>query len=288
MSTDEERRILESIKVSGYPLEADVTDQLIEKKWSVFPQYSFLDEKGQLRSVDLIASPSPLGTLFDVSGSKPPLLIVECKTSKHLWIFYCTHPKPFKTGFDDLRVRSRETQYDSILQQSPDYLKFKRNHRIIPEELSNKIFQTHLLDGSVPTAHSGHVVHQSIGSGKDHPDNFLKAVYQLRGAYWALPKDRRNRAVFLTIVLRGKLWEFNRIHNQNKVFPRQHLLYNTLMITQGTQHQHADTSPPSIIDIVIDFYFPNYLSLLEKDIQICKEIWEMGRPSAQHKPQNKE
>jgi hypothetical protein len=279
MSTEHERRILERIEKTGYPLEVDVTDWLIQRKWSVFPQYPFLDETRTLRSVDLIASPSPLGTLMDPSDSRSPMLVIECKKSENPWVFYCTHTTPFKTGFDDLRVRSRGIQYDSFLQQCPDYPKIKNDHRRIPERLSKKIWQIHLFDSNVPMAHSCHVTHlNSKKEDEDSPDDFRKAVHQLKGAYWALPKERRSRAVFLTIVLRGELWEFKRSNDQKRVFPMNHLHYNTLMVAPGNKPYRTDTIPPSIIDIVTDAYFVDYLSLLEKDIQICNEIWKLRVP----------
>jgi hypothetical protein len=275
MSTDEENRLLKQIEMTGYPVEVDVTDYLIQKKWSVSPQYPFLDE-GKLRSVDLIASPDFLGTMFDVSGSRSPLMILECKKSKNPWVFYCTRVEPFKTGFDDLRVRSRQQQFDSLLQQSRDYLRFKRNKIAPPEKLVRKIFKMHLLDGSVPMANSGHVIHAHSHEGDlDAPDDLRNAIYQLSGAYWALPRDRRNRAVFLTIVLKGQLWQFSRINGESKVSPKEHMLYNTSLIGQRGPHKHQYTSPPCIIDVVVDSYFPKYLGLLHEDMLICKELWEM-------------
>ena len=58
MSTDEERRILDDIKKTGYPFEIDVARVLMEKGWAVFPQWVYPDRRTKkIRTIDMLAMP---------------------------------------------------------------------------------------------------------------------------------------------------------------------------------------------------------------------------------------
>lgn len=95
MSTEEERRILDDIKKTGYPLEVDVARLLMEKGWGVFPQWVYSDERTKkIRTIDMLVMPfvtEPTILLNQSNIYRWPIIILECKKSKKPW-HACTHP----------------------------------------------------------------------------------------------------------------------------------------------------------------------------------------------------
>lgn len=275
MSTDEERKILEDIKKTGYPLEVDVANWLIEKGWSVFPQYPYFDKQAKkIRAIDMVASHYG----WAIMSGGLPRLIVECKKSEKPWIFYSVRPMHLEVpekakfvGFNELLLVSKAMRAFSLFQP---YIDLKENQIGVREltELIEKMRKLHFFREDLPIAHSCHVAFRK--KKEDVPDDFQEAIYQLRGAYLEIAESPLRGPIFIAIVLRGKLFEFKKKNASIKLLPRDHILFSTMIMSHEGQ-ELRDLIPPTIIDIVIDTYFLKYLDLLKNDMEICKEISEL-------------
>ena len=54
MSTDNERKILNDLDLSGFTLEIDILNCLIKKGWFAYSQYGYVDKQtNKIRTVDI-------------------------------------------------------------------------------------------------------------------------------------------------------------------------------------------------------------------------------------------
>lgn len=273
MSTDEERKILDDIKKSGYPLEIDVTHWLIENGWSVFPQYTYLDaETKKIRTIDALVIYLPGGSYFESF----PRLIVECKTSNKPWVFY-TRPSLAldvaqfgKKGFDFLTWTTIPLTMISLFQQYVDWKPPKIPHVANwPKAIKELMGHLHFFQ-DLPRAHSCYVAFQS--KEDDAPSSFQRAVYQIRGATHYLSEESPKWPLLATIVLRGKLFEYCRDGSNLRIKPVDHILYSTYELIE--EREFYQYPAPTIIDVVKDDYFTNYLAVLKKDYEALGRAYE--------------
>lgn len=276
MSTEEERRILEDIKKTGYPLEVDVARWLMEKGWGVFPQWAYVDEiTKKVRTIDLLAMPfvaEPV-ILFKPDIFKPrPILLVECKKSKKPWVFLTTGEllkdsiQDSKIGLNTHLMTSMLLTWLSLLMP---YLEVRESQ--IDTDIINslQIHRIHLFNANLPRAHFCHVAFR--GNGKeDALNSFQKAVYQIGGASLQVARQFSKTPIFATIVIKGKLFVYTR--QDEKLKPIKHLLYTTVQTVPETSERPEYSIPLVMIDIVHDTYFSDYLELLEKDLKVLEDI----------------
>lgn len=93
MSSEEKRKILEDLEKTGFSLEVDVANCLVDEGWFIYPQYGYYDKESEkLRTVDFVGSyPSS-----NIDSLKPQLAI-ECKQSDKPWIFSRAKSLGFKS-----------------------------------------------------------------------------------------------------------------------------------------------------------------------------------------------
>ena len=284
MSTDEERRILDDIKKTGYPLEMDVTRQFMEKGWSVFPEYIYSDEStGKLRTIDILAirffehPPEKWTEKLTVffGGLKSywlPILLVEFKTSENPWVFFTTPSRfgdsaqHFKESIDMHFLTSHVLTFVSFLKpyiakSGPDL-----DQHIINECL-NEIMKLHFVDPNLSRAYRSHVV----GRKEDDPNDFQKAIYQLRGASLGLAESFPETPISAVVVLRGKLFEYK---TNGKLESAEHLLYTTFQTlpSKSKSSERRIWIPPVMIDVVVEAHLSEYLEKLEKDFDVLNRI----------------
>jgi hypothetical protein len=269
MSSGEESKILEYIKKMGFDFEIHVMSLLKDKGWSVYPEYLYFDKQTKkVRTIDIVAD--YFYEKFEFK--KTPRLIVECKKSEKPWVFFSTHPfEDFtslpRRGVDELFFTSIGSTFFSLVQPYIDLTELPS----LPKEISDHIVETHFFDRNLPNAHSCHVVFREHRK-EDSPDDFQKAIYQIRGAFPQISEGLPRRTILPVIVLKGKMFEYIKKGEQERLEPRNHILFSTSMLFPEEFEPSKDTFPPHIIDVVRDTHFPCYLQLLEKDLEILRQI----------------
>lgn len=286
MSTAEKRKILDYIKKTGYPLEVDVATWLIDDGWIIFPQFSYFDEQSKrIRDIDMVAfHPEP-----SMAVPFSPAMILECKKSEKPWVFYSApriqakdleqlpefdFKKGFfigkkKIGFNLRLVLSVLARMLSAFPPSIDWGKYKD----VTSPAFARIKDLHFLSPDLPIAHSCHVAF--LDTKEDVPDDYHKAVYQIRGAYFEVRKQLPFSIFFATIVLKGKSFLYKKDDVREELEHCDHVLTSTSWLTK-TQTEESPPRyplPPVIVDVVRDSYFPDYLKLLKKDFGILRNIF---------------
>ena len=293
MSNVRERKILEELEKTGYPLEVDVSDALLENGWLIVPQYVTHDQHtGKLRTLDVWAARP-----FAKAG-KMARMLVECKKSIKPWVFFqsgnlwrdvtllqqkktipLTHlsyvgmtPLSLFQSFFDLEQINLASEKPS---QVPTQL----------QELLQTSFQKiHFFDRSLPIAHSCYVAHRK---GSKTADAFQKALYQLRAAASELAFAPFYASVFEVVVVRGDLYEFDKIEGKKQLHPVNHVLFYTEYLQQTEYEDEYITPanlkvvPPFTVDVVKDTYFAEYLRIISKDMECLEQIyttWESVKP----------
>jgi len=262
---------------AGYPLEVDVTSLLLQNRWSIIPQYAYFDKDlKKMRSIDVVAYYFGKGGGF----TEFPRMIIECKTRKeNPWIFHCSQSffqdltKLDRIGLDILTMTSITYTYMSLFQKHIDWEKNVVKPSSLPESIE-RVNKIHFFNKALPRASSCHVAFRS-GKRGDSIDDFHKAVYQLRGACLYLAHQVPNWPIFTTIVLRGKMFEYFRESNRQKLKESKHILFSTFWLLPETEFQPSQHSfPPVIIDVVSDSYFSDYLELIKRDFEILMHAYE--------------
>ncbi len=278
MSEDYEKELLEDIETSGFPLEIDTANQLMEKGWSVVPQFPYLDEKTKkIRTVDFVA----YYITKELNYTSFPRLVVECKTTrpkkKKPWVFHSTSnplekikEMPAGKGIDLLTMSAIPSTFVSLLQRYVDYENPQRFS--FSKEIIDIITQSHFFNNSLPRAYSCYVALMKQNK-EDSPNLFRKAVYQVKGACLDLVKSFPKWPILATTVYNGEIYEYRR-DLEPKLKPCKHLLYWTFELLSEDLKPPLHSIPPFVIDIVKDAYFPDYLELLKKDFGILMQVEE--------------
>lgn len=179
VSTEQERKILNDLDLSGFTLEIDILNCLMKKGWFAFPQYGYVDKQtNKLRTVDIVSSP------YGFVGEKSPKVIIECKSSSSKpWVFFT--PAIGKTSALDTSLKEpflgAALEMAFSLGKQQGLLKKDKDVEIIPIEVANKLSESHYLDSNIPVAYSYHVVGRN--NREDSIDDLREGVYQINGAF---------------------------------------------------------------------------------------------------------
>ena len=261
MTTPEEKKILENIEKTGYPLEIDVSTWLIEDGWKAYPEWSYFDKQtGAMRAIDIVAD----YVLKGFEEYVTPLLLVECKTSKNPWVFYSIYAYSDEkkvVGWDDLRQTAMGHEVNHLLQLDGKAVSYSLDDMV-------QLFKNvHLFSSRLPHSFSCHVVREK--ARENEPDDFHRAILELRGAYLDLERFP-GKPIFMVIVLRGKMFELWRRQGVSKLIPRSHVMFQTLaMMSEETR-----LYPPTIVDVVTDTYFQDYLKIIKEDFKVLRTMYD--------------
>jgi hypothetical protein len=254
---DEEvrKRIFEDMDKSGYTLEVDVLNWLMQKSWAVHPQYTYIDKITQkLRSVDVVAHP------YYKYHSNDPRLIIECKsTTKKEWIFFTPPALVIKENnsfmneaflFSHVKMQFALAKYhpecktnlnqDSVLKASVDIRK-----------------SLHYFKPTFPLAFSCHLTNS--GTDENYVGDFRRAVYQLNDAY-SSAEFTKSSATFLCIVFRGPMFALDQKKHLSEI---EHVGFVNL-----SEDVDNFEKPPVFIDVVKDTYFSSYIDIISEEMKI--------------------
>lgn len=285
MSAEERKKILEDIKKTGYPLEIDVINWLMEAGWSVIPQYIYRDKHtGKIKSVDIV---SFFGKEYK---EEIPKLVLECKTSEKPWVFYSSPTisvEMTKISQDSFDVDKWSKQGVNLLYLNPTasilsslFSKDIDWDKKINSKQAEKIFDRSIkihYNRVLSIAHSCHVPFRKH-TKEDSPDDFHRAIYQIKGTCSQIAEANPMTPLLQAIVFRGKMFEYIRTKRGEKLEPRNHILFSTLWFKPHKTKKFRPPEHPSlpiIVDVVRDTHFAEYLKLLKEDIDAISDITEI-------------
>jgi hypothetical protein len=260
-------RIRRRVLKTGHPSEIEVGNVLRNNGWIVGNEYPYIDkESSKLRTADVYAM--KLGSSLPLWGVA---LLIECKKSeKHEWIFYTQQKmKEFLPGLytlvDFLTKLGKSPisdRYGELLKETNTYsLLGARYPAEKRAELLSKVSGIHVLN---ETIRMGVLRAVTSPKGKDK-DDFYEATQQVISALQGTSEGVKSLVVFPVIVFDGEIFEFYQEGNDWKVLPTNHLQFTTF--------QKTETGVlPCLIDVVRKTYFPDYLTIIERDFSILDEF----------------
>jgi hypothetical protein len=87
------------------------------------------------------------------------------------------------------------------------------------------MYELHFFDKNLPRAHSCYIPFR--GGDADAPDDFQKALNQIRGVCLELTTTPNKSPIFATVVFRGNLFIFEREENRKSLQGVNHVLFHT-------------------------------------------------------------
>lgn len=295
MSSIEERNILEDLEKKGFSIEVDIADLLVNKGWLIYPQYAYHDMTSRkIRTVDLLASyPSSETDLLK------PQLVIDCKKCEDPWIF--GHSKPLASAsVKGVKVRANAKPPPTItfngaisgfdlqllwsdieknMYLTSFLLDALRTRKGKSTRLSNTLEKAIDKLGSlhyskVPNVYSCHVAFRK--PNRDGPDDFTRAIYQIKSAFVDISRNFPKDPVFGAIVLRGKMFLYEKQKGQGKLTPCKHVVFYGGFLSKSPQTTPRPriTRVPVLVDVVADTQFREYLNLLDKDVDILRQVQE--------------
>jgi len=261
-----EGHIIDQIQRTGYPLEIEVSDLMERAGWIVFNNQPYLDEdEGKTREIDIYAIHETEADQF-VTEPKPRIfvgtdIVIECKKSTtHAWIFF-TRPKGLPPGFgqdqtlDFLQVHSNgEKRFLSTV--ALPKLHYDKFHTIAHTYAEVKLQSESLEKREIFEASNQLMKYSAF------------EMEQWREAMASKPSDIDIRFVFLAVVFDGKLYEALTHNGKIELKERSHMLLKVARYSKaraGMSHY--------IIDMVSKAQFPEYLDLVEDDIQLIRSFF---------------
>ena len=263
MSESLEKKLIEDLEKSGFMLEVDVLNELMEKGWIVYPQYTYVaSQTNKIRAIDMVAHPIEF-------YRHVPRLMIECKSTKEKnWVFFIPPVISFNKDVQDLKqlnsinmtfLKANISLQSSLCKFHPEVL--KNSDPVKKLEVSCTIIPRTHFTNRVPLAYACHVSHikNSGARPEDEINGFRNAVLQLNSAYLGT-KLGDDSPVFLCIVFRGNMFALDEKKNLKLV---KHIAFVNLTEENNVQ------APPAYIDVVSDSYFLTYLDIIKKDMDIC-------------------
>jgi hypothetical protein len=266
---------MDALKRTGYPLEVEVIDALMNKGWAVFPEYTYYDENTKkLRAIDALAYYSSFESLFS--------LLVECKTSRNPWIVHSLQTaRPYSNLSLDgtlqpnvgVNMLSLSTMFLGIGSFAPlgALGRFKDHGAKLLEETQ----KLHFFTPELPKVYSCHELGKE---NKNEPDSFAKALYQIRGAFIELSSRDARMPKFASIVHSGELYEYGLDNSKPKIEPRKHVVFQTMSLSPGllpNSEKKKPSFPLFFVDIVESSHFQSHLDTLQNDAVILNNMRRM-------------
>jgi len=245
--------IKEIIEKSGYVLEIDTADLLRNSGWDVFFQYPYHDKKeGKLRKADLLGFRQNVFVESIKNFNLPKMvLVIECKKStKHGWAFHTIKKEGSQVLVwllgDIFKRFSIKTATSSLTSLSPS------------SNVQSSINDIHMFR-----------IETRIGTmcciPPKHPDDFNEALNQVLSDITWVKEEFSGCAVFPVIVFDGPMWEFFKENGELKVKNIDYLQYLSTTIEKNSVS-------PYLIDIVNSSYFPTFLPMLNKTIEVLSAM----------------
>ncbi len=248
--TSETDEIEKDIKLSGFPLEIEVTAVLKRNGWQVRNQVYYLDkDEGKPRSIDIVAHKA----FFEEYGVHDRLnisLIIECKASVKPWVFF-TSPKDgqplFKLPFSLIK-----------------------NFAVPKLELSLNVarwMQKQMHYTSALSEQCAIISYEPFKEGRGR--EILEATYQVTKALDYFLEDFK-RAVTL-VSMKPAFVLFPAIVFDGHMFECE-LQNGDLKLSQNNCIQYfVERERYFLIDIIGKSFLPEYLKVIDEDIKSLKE-----------------
>jgi len=272
-----EGHIREQLLATGFPLEIEVSDMMEKADWIVLNNQPYLDEdEDKTREIDIFAIHMTEADQFMTEPRSPFFIatdmIAECKkSSTSVWaLFTRFEPPPIGFGEDqildflDVHSKGKTSLFDIVDLPNLHYNKFTRIARTYTEvPLSKK--------SSQPARD------KRGSSGKqlifDASNQLMKyAAMEVQNWHDTKARDLSRRDIvffFLAIVFDGRLYEATLRRGSMKLKRRSHLLLHT------ARYSKLQKEPCYyLIDVVTRSHLPEYLRLIDSDIQVLRSFFK--------------
>lgn len=250
--TDEIQRIEKDMRLSGFPLEIEVTAVLKKSGWAVRNQVYYQDkEEGKPRSVDIVATKA----WFENFGAYDRLninLVIECKKSVKPWVFFMTSkdsplfdfPFYFIKNFSKPQLE-RSISFVEWSQKRMHYTSSMKECAVISYEPFKEGKGQEILEAT----------HQVTKALDDRLEFFGKAAARafMEPAFILYP----------AIVFDGHIFECSPQNGDLKLSKSDYLQY--LM------------GQDFLIDIMRKNFLPDYLKIVDEEITDLKEALKLAR-----------
>ena len=252
-NNDEEiQKIEQDIRLSGFPLEIEVSSVLQKDGWHVRNQVFYIDdEEGKTRTVDVIAHKA----FFEKIGDYDRLnmtLVIECKKSEKPWVFFTT-PR-IDPGPVDLELLGSIKQF-----AKPDIIKSLAFAKWLRSE--SHCSYDKRKEYAV-------ISYEPFKKGKGR--EILEAIYQVTKALnFQLAEFTKNASLFSMnpvillypiVVLDGHLYE-SRPRTEDMGVRRC-----------GSLQFSVSRKTPFLVDILEKDYLPQFLTAINNDITSLKDF----------------
>ena len=299
---NEIERIKKDILESGLPLEVEISETLKQNEWTVRNQSYYLDyeeEKG--RSIDILAVKRFKTRNSQIFDEVEIDLVIECKKSMKPWVFHTVGKN------EDRYLRAGKIKELGLIPFGlyvKPWLNPKIDRSIIPEKI-DKSYLTLFFEQITRLCNISHYLNQNYNQigiipyvaftkkGEDDGrDDLFKAKNQVikatifqsdcANAIIKMHNEYSIGFIYPIIVLDGKLYQYRRSGNLD-VVPIQYILYRTHYhkfqkqratdVLPEAKQFLAKTEDHYLIDVVKKDFFPNYLQIVEKEIEGLNEFF---------------
>jgi len=303
--TDNKKRLegflVNEILKSGFPLEIEVSSILENQQWIVLNNQPFRDpDEDELRSVDIVSFRSP--STYEQPKNLPfgfsPTLIIECKrTPSHAWVFFTRpqitkafpmdgHVYNFPGAFSTKAFKERNQleksglfsyeyffnyyadpsegvkhiHYFSFDRVAIAYKEYRISEFVITDkektELENKKGSKNRIDRGAGRNDILEAINQLVKFQNFDMNESIMSPGRIRGATSPFFPVELS---FLSIVIDGKLFEAAVDQAKITLEERKHQVYRP---------RGSFSNLNFWIDVVTKEYFPEYLSIVTRDISM--------------------
>lgn len=263
MNEELKRKLISEIDKSGYFHEQSVTEKLIKKDVTVFPNFRFQNSEGKNCEIDAYAVLTSREEEEKWHSEVHLNLVVECKSSSSKpWVF-----------FEDLDVRymfglGGKITYSSDVKIKPDY------YSLLAGCNNTSLAKHHFNNPNIPKARTYFEAFSKEG-GKEIYQGTLNLFDTLN--YFKLLRDKPNKTSIYkktslttfynpVIVFKGILIFVSKINDEISLKEVPHILlrandFNCI----GADYP---TGKEIVIDIIQDEYFDEYIDLCIEELPL--------------------
>jgi len=260
-------RVKKDIKKTGFPLEIEVSSILKKFGWEVQNQAFYLDEQeNKPRTIDVIASKF-VAVRSEYFTNYNTYLVIECKKSKHPWLFYTTQ-SPLRKEHSPLIVKGVALSQIMAKVNTP---KFHEQINSLASK-SHYFSPKYYRDRRIYTTRDGIIPYEPLTKGRGKQivtakNQVLKATQYwltlLRGFFDEIPKVTSGEipelhpflVVYPVIVFEGRLLEYVLEEGDFKISETEYVRY----IIDKAPFTH-------VIEVVRKDFFKEYLWILKREI----------------------
>jgi hypothetical protein len=259
----EQKRIIEDMQKTGFPLEIVAGTRFIDKNWKVRPQEAFYDEdERKSRKIDFIAHKA-LAKNFQSFRRLIYTTVVECKKSDKPWVFY--------------------TPRSSLLREKKDlatvfYMKVISKPSLPPLKIQSLFAHNHYV-AKEPTDRIAQASYIAFTGGEEGKDQIFTAINQvLKALRYIIAQSKSHfryhivqgllEVYYPVVVFDGKMYECVLSKGIPQLREAKYVKFETSFLAASQEIDNEKTPERFLIDFVTKDFLPTYIDWLDDEINI--------------------